>query len=121
MDVFQQNWTQRMHKEPFTNYILNSKGQKDNKIKMQYIQFVRRGARSVPEYDTQIVDWNERAEQDAKEIVKRDEIRIKRGLTDAPDQRNQYYGYKYEVLKGGKLYDNSRPISLYNLNYASLR
>ena len=118
MDVFQQNWTQRMHNEPFTSYILNGKGNKDEKIIAEYIHFERR---REPRYTYHVYPWDEEQESIIKAGVNRDRLHVLRGKRGFADGYGLPYSHSYKITKSDKLYDNSRPLSLYNLNYASLR
>ena len=119
MDVFNHNWNQRMKTESFVNYTLNT--DTPDTIQTLGVQKKdRKRKRFIKIKDNQ--QYSPALHNEALKYL-RDHPPIRRDyLGYDEDQLEQVVLYRNGVLfKSPKLYDNSRPNSLYNLNYATLR
>lgn len=113
MDVFNQNWTERMKNDPYTNKVLNLQTPR----KLEYTRY--RKYLGQDQYVPVSMPFQQRRLNIIKTwpILPYDATKRRRNvyyLVDAKinDMNIDYYD---------KLYPNSRPNSLYNLHYASLR
>ena len=138
MDVFNHNWNSRMKNEPFVNCVLNSDKQPE-RIRVRAVRshtreemkknpmaaafdyrniigyvndpgFIRRLGRAR---DSQVI-WN-------NSYV--NYLHMKSGRVMKPGTFYSMFGTEKRLPTDipTPLYDNSRPQSLYNLNYASIR
>ena len=138
MDVFNHNWNQRMKNEPFVNYTLNS-DKRPERIRVRIVRSKTAEERQKNP-DAHVFDY-----KNHKGYV--NDPRFMTNLRDARKSQviwnEDYFNYLHmrsgNVMKPGTyysmfgterilptdipttLYDNSRPQSLYNLNYTSIR
>ena len=129
MDVFKFNWTQRIKTEPFVNATLNSKRYTDKPKGVRYW-------RQIPGQQN-IQSWNAaRRTYLMSKIYTHEGSRRKYGLHTTPirnydivkrnvKDRNPPALQNIEIvsdsIKDPDAWENTRPQSLYNLHYASLR
>ena len=129
MDVFKFNWTQRIKTEPFVNATLNSKRHTDKPYGIRYWRRIP-GQENVPNWIAA------RRTYLMSKIQIHEGRRRKYGLHTTPirnyntvkrnvNERNAPALQKLEILsdsiKDPDAWENTRPQSLYNLRYASLR
>ena len=116
MDIFKYNWTDRIKKEPFTNYKLNSDKPR-NKREIHYTVKRKRNNDEVSTHKRWLhynpialraINYMPRAPQDENTMLPLAAYRV--------EERAKVTG-RIE----NPLYDNTRPNSLYNLRYASMR
>ena len=138
MDVFKQNWNERIKSDPFVNKILNNyvietrREFTPGSIKYRAIRKIKPKRGSKRPYSIRFKDFDEEYTQEnldnlrefrkyfsypGKGRAKMDKIYYKpRSAKITPDHLDiTHFRTKNELLA------NTRPQSLYNLNYASLR
>ena len=118
MDIFDQNWTQKMKTEPFVNYLLNS-----DQVTEDYVttwwhipkKLVKRKDRLRKHMKHRGKTYYKYEMPLNKAARKNLEKHPERVLKVAGQMLVDYW------QKESGLHDNTRPQSLYNLHYASLR
>ena len=125
MDVFQQNWTQRMHNEPFVNYQLQTY-HPTMKKKLKGWRYMRKydiNQRKKHRLNIEVDGENFRPAF-AKLLTNKDNYKQvqERVKNYPPGMKKIAPQYKKEsISKPPGLYEYTRPQSLYNLHYPSLR
>ena len=132
MDVFNQNWTQRMKADPFVNQTLNNLSTRPIRIGIDVERHY---------WDNKTKQWKKQEmqypyNQQSIRLIKRwKQIPDDHPMDKPPPQRlrksDNFFTRKPAIVRSSKthseeykddrLYPNSRPNSLYNLHYASLR
>lgn len=122
MDVFKQKWNQRMQQDPYVNFVLNSDEREipGDPDRLEYYYFIPNKPRlmlpSIKEVDGQYYrktrrKWTKKGLEAARDRQKR----LPRGAQGID------YIYTDPIPLPTLLHDNTRPQSLYNLRYPSLR
>ena len=128
MDVFNQNWTQRMKTDPWTNAVLNSKRERVVSGKPRFLRYWRGYSQDEwnavkykqlefePYYDKIYLHHRKKYSPERHNKVKQ---RVRRN----PEQYNkvEVVSFAPSVHQDPDMWENTRPQSLYNLRYASLR
>ena len=119
MDIFKHNWTDRMKKEPYINKVLNFTPP-DQIVLKNVTKYMRKKHRFVEE-------------KLPYPYTKKNHYEVVTFLKDNPPVRRDFMEHKdvqtesFDLVRNGQvldeypLYDNTRPNSLYNLRYASMR
>lgn len=111
MDAFQQNWTERIKTDMFVNKVLNS----EDRFQKTHIRY-RRRPKPDKRYKTYKSKWSQKMEDRVHRNITKDALKQKHyRLYD------ENIGYNYISTEEKSLMANSRPQSLYNLHYASIR
>ena len=120
MDVFKQNWTQRIHTDPYVNFLLNTEDKYEtHKDRVIYYKEYDKDD-NIPITATKVDGryfrrvwrkYTDRVYKERKEYIK------------TLPEHLRYLEVKWSdpVLLDRELNENTRPQSLYNLRYASLR
>lgn len=122
MDVFNQNWNQRMQSDPYVNFVLNSDDRvetHETHIKYWTVYATKKPAFKIPK---DVIEKNGIYYRKRKSKFTAKNIRYadKQDKKLPKDLRKKEYKWS-EPIHYKELHDNTRPQSLYNLRYASLR
>lgn len=128
MDVFKQNWGQRIQHDPYVNFVLNSDTKIDVEDPTYVVYYVYYGDEPSKMNPGSMKEVNGEYYQKRQRRYNPDRLPFHRATALKNPVGLQEVRFKYKdgretpiTTQETRLHDNTRPQSLYNLRYASIR